>query len=98
MKYFICILLLYPVFVNGQKDWWKEFPTKPTNYVTDEADLLTQQEEKLLNSKLRAFEDSTSNQLFIYLASSLHGKNLEDYSKKIFNTWGIGKKIKTMEY
>ncbi len=94
MKHFVFLLLLFPSFVSGQTNWWKEFPAKPVNYVTDEADILTQQQEKLLNIKLRAFEDSTSNQLFIYLASSLHGKNLEDYSKKIFNTWGIGQKDK----
>jgi len=94
MKYLTLLLFLCPLFTTAQKEWWKEFPAKPDNYVTDDADVLNSREEELLNSKLRAFEDSTSNQLFIYLAGSLNGKNLEDYSKKIFNTWGIGQKDK----
>jgi len=95
MKYLATTLLLFSLVVaNAQKNWWKEFPAKPDNYVTDDADVLNSEEEELLNNKLRAFEDSTSNQLFIYVATSLTGKNLEDYSKTIFNTWGIGQKDK----
>ncbi|MEO7989391.1 MAG: TPM domain-containing protein [Chryseolinea sp.] len=94
MKYLIIILLLFPFFANGQKNWGKRFPEKPDNYVTDQEGVLSEQEKNLLNAKLRDFEDSTSNQLFIYLAKNLHGKDLEDYSKEIFNTWGIGQKYK----
>ncbi len=88
MKHFIFFLLLYPLLASGQ-----DFPKKPTNYVTDNANILTQREQELLNVKLRAFEDSTSNQLFIYL-DDRYNTDLEDYSKKIFNTWGIGQKDK----
>ena len=94
MKYVIITLLLFPLLASGQKNWWEGFPKKPDNYVTDQQDILSQQEKDLLNAKLLAFEDSTSNQLFIYLAKGLNGKNLEDYSKEIFNTWGIGQKDK----
>lgn len=94
MKYFIFILLMFPFAATAQKEWWQEFPAKPDNYVTDQQDILSSQEQKLLNTKLRAFEDSTTNQLFVYLAKSLNGKDLEDYSRKIFNKWGIGQKDK----
>ncbi len=94
MKYLILLLLLFPFFVNGQKNGWQGFPEKPDNYVTDQEDVLSEEEKTILNTKLRAFEDSTSNQLFIYLAKNLNGKDLEDYSKEIFNTWGIGQKDK----
>ncbi|MFO0507533.1 MAG: TPM domain-containing protein, partial [bacterium] len=91
MKYFVLALLLLPVFVNSQG-----FPKKPTNYVTTfdpfytNQSYLSKKQEEALNAKLRAFEDSTSNQLFIYITSSLYAKDLEDYSREIFNTWGIG--------
>ncbi len=95
MKYFLYLLLLFPWPANGQG-----FPKKPENYVTvfdpfyGNESFLSEQEEELLNAKLRAFEDSTSNQLFVYLTYSLFGKNLEDHSREIFNTWGIGQKDK----
>jgi uncharacterized membrane protein YgcG len=95
MKNFLLLLLLFPLLANGQG-----FPKKPTNYVTvfdpfyTNKSVLSKQEEELLNAKLRAFEDSTGNQLFVYLTYSLFGKNLEDHSREIFNTWGIGQKDK----
>lgn len=78
MKFFLILLLLF------------QFPQKPSNYVTDEDDILAEWQKTELNKKLKAFEESTSTQLFVYVANSLHGKNLEEYSKEIFNTWGIG--------
>lgn len=95
MKHLIVALLLLPVFVNGQN-----FPQKPSNYVTTFDPLytnksyLSKKQIETLNAKLRAFEDSTSNQLFIYMTGSLFGKDLEDHSREIFNTWGIGQKDK----
>lgn len=95
MKYFLFLLLLFPWPANGQG-----FPQKPENYVTifdpfyRNESFLSKQEEELLKAKLRAFEDSTSNQLFVYLTYTLLGKNLEDHSREIFNTWGIGQKGK----
>lgn len=95
MKYLILLLLLIPVLVNGQN-----FPLKPKNYVTrfdpsySKNFALTQQEEDLLNAKLRAFEESTGIQLFIYI--TLHGpiKAKETLAQQIFNAWGIGQKDK----
>ncbi len=89
MKHILFVLILFTFKLNAEN-----FPSKPKNYVTDIADILTDNEERLLNEKLHRFEDSTSNQLFIYIAKSLDDKNLEDYSRTIFNTWGIGQKDK----
>ncbi|NOS54914.1 MAG: hypothetical protein HOP37_01500 [Cyclobacteriaceae bacterium] len=95
MKQLILAFLLLPILVNGQG-----FPKKPTNYVTTynpfytNKSYLSKKQEEALNAKLRAFEDSTSNQLFIYVTGGLYAKNLEDYSREIFNTWGIGQKGK----
>jgi len=95
MKYLISLLLLLPLYGNGQG-----FPDKPTSYVTiydpffPLKPVISKSEEELLNAKLRAFEDSTSNQLFIYITGGLYAKNMEDYSREIFNTWGIGQKDK----
>lgn len=85
----LLFFLIHFCCINAQ-----EFPVKPTNYITDDADLLSSAEELLLNSKLRAFEDSTTNQLFIYTAFSLEGKVLENYCQEIFHNWHVGQEGK----
>jgi uncharacterized protein len=91
---FLFLILLLPLFVNAQITLYGRFVTEPVNYVTDQAGVLAQYEEDQLNDKLRNFEDSTSNQLFIYVAESLRANDLEDFSREIFNKWGIGQKDK----
>ncbi len=89
MRYILWFFFLFPCLLQAQ-----DFPEKPSNYVTDEASILTDDEEASLNAKLHRFEDSTSNQLFVYIADSLNGKNLESYSEEIFHSWKIGKEGK----
>lgn len=85
----LLLFLFLPLLLNAQ-----DFPSKPSNYVTDEANILSDEQEQSLNTKLRSFEDSSTNQLFIYIASSLNGKDLTSYSQDIFHTWKIGQKDK----
>lgn len=81
----ILLFVFIPFFYFSQ-----QFPLAPTNYVTDEGNVLTTNEAAQLNSKLKSFEDSTSTQLFIYIAPSLEGKVMADYCQEIFHTWRIG--------
>ncbi|MES2764078.1 MAG: TPM domain-containing protein [Bacteroidota bacterium] len=85
MKHFLLILLLLPCFAFAQR-----FPDKPSNYITDAANVLSDDEERQLNAKLRSFEDSTTNQLFIFTAASLYGDNLEVFTQELFKEWQIG--------
>ncbi|MFN8117141.1 MAG: TPM domain-containing protein [Bacteroidia bacterium] len=85
MKRLLLFILAFPFLLNAQ-----DFPAKPTNYVTDEVNILSDEQEQSLNAKLRNFEDSTSNQIFVYVASSLNGNDLSDLSQNIFHTWKIG--------
>ncbi len=90
MKNLLLLFLLLPVFIYGQ-----DFPQKPTNYVTTfdplylKNSFLTQQEEELLNAKLRAFKDSTGIPLFVYVTLSGPINTKETLSQQIFDTWGI---------
>ncbi len=68
------------------------YPVKPTNYVTDEANVLTPGEENTLDTILRTFEDQTSIQLFVYTANSLNGVVMADLCQEIFHNWKIGNK------
>lgn len=85
MKAILLILFFLPFVLNAQ-----DFPQKPSNYVTDETNSISLEDETKLNTKLKAYEDSTSNQIFVYVAYSLNGKNLEQYSQDIFHNWHIG--------
>jgi uncharacterized protein len=83
------LLFLFPFLLKGQS-----FPEKPTNYVTDVAEILDQQQESVLNSKLKSYEDSTTNQFFIYIAQELNDVDMTTLCQQIFDKWEIGKKGK----
>ena len=85
MKAIVSFLFLLPFLLTAQ-----DFPQKPSNYITDETNSLSQEDQTKLNSKLSAYEYSTTNQIFVYVAYSLNGKNLEQYSQDIFHNWHIG--------
>lgn len=65
--------------------------------VHDEAKVLSQQTIDLLESKLKSFEDSTSNQMAILIVPSLEGENIEQYALRAAEEWKLGQKIKTTE-
>jgi len=80
----IFFLLFLPCCLAAQ------YPSAPQNYVTDEAGALSREQQQALNQKLKAFENSSSNQIFVYIAPSLNGRNLESLSQEIFHNWKIG--------
>ncbi len=89
LKKLYFIFLLLPFLVGAQN-----YPAKPSNYVTDETGTLTQEQQNTLNAKLKVFEDTTTNQIFVYVAKSLNGSDLAQLSEEIFHNWKIGQKDK----
>ncbi|MES2837096.1 MAG: TPM domain-containing protein [Bacteroidota bacterium] len=92
MKKVTLLLLLTFVYLNSNAQ--VNFPAKPTNYVSDDAALLSSSEQEELNLKLKGLEEKSSNQVFIYISKSLNGNNLEDYTQQIFDAWQVGQKGK----
>ena len=45
-----------------------------------------------LEQRLRAYEDSTGNQIVLLTVSSLDGEVLEDYTMRVVETWKLGQK------
>jgi uncharacterized protein len=74
----------------------KEVPVPPDNYrwVQDYAKVLSPDQEIFLLKKLRDYYDSTSNEFVIVTENSLEGDDIFDYSYRIAERWGIGKKGK----
>jgi len=90
------ILLIVPVLFLlfwGSADA-QEFPVKPVppRLVNDFAGMLTSGEINALETKLVAFNDSTSTQIAIVTVNDLHGYDVADYAQRLAENWGIGQK------
>ena len=83
----ITISLLCLVFntVDAQ-----DFPPKPDRMVNDYADMLTDQEENMLERKLRSYMDTTGTQIAVALVTSIGGYDIVDYSIRLGEHWGVG--------
>jgi uncharacterized protein len=64
------------------------------NFVTDQTGTLTSSQISNLESKLSNFEKETSNQIVVYMTSTLGGESLEETSYEIAEKNGIGQKGK----
>ena len=92
MKARIIMLLLLVICV--QIAWGLDIP-KLKGRVNDftESTLTVEQRNKL-EAKLKAFEESTSNQIAVLIMEPLKGEDLEDFSMEIAEDWRIGQKGK----
>ncbi|MVN76261.1 TPM domain-containing protein [Hymenobacter sp. HMF4947] len=66
----------------------------PPRLVNDLAGLLQPQEVAALEQKLVAYNDSTSSQIAVVTVPNLDGDDIADYSQKLYEAWGIGRKGK----
>jgi len=91
MKQFLIILgsILSITLVNAQDILPK--PSQPT-LVTDMANVLSPEQKQILEQKLVAIDDSSSNQIAIVLIKTLNDYPIEEYANKLFRSWGIGNK------
>lgn len=87
----ILFLFLLPAGVSAQQ--FPEVPNPP-RLVSDFTGTLSAGEISSLESKLRAYNDSTSTQIAIVMLSSLDGYPIDDYSFQLAEKWGIGQKGK----
>ena len=63
--------------------------------VHDDAHALKQETVDHLEKELKAYEDSTSNQIAILIVQSLDGDVLEEYSLRVAEKWKLGTKNKS---
>ena len=89
MKRFLYLLFLLAVSLNTLAQNVLPKPNPP-RLVVDAGDLLSPDQENILEQKLVAFNDSTSNQIAIVTINSLEEVPVEDYAVKLFREWGIG--------
>lgn len=82
---FFCLIVYSSVFAKP------EIP-KLSNWANDFTSTLSSQELQILNSRLKTYEDTTSNQLVSLMIATLDGYPLEDYSFEVAETNKIGTK------
>jgi uncharacterized protein len=69
-------------------------PTFPalSGPVVDAADLLSADEEVILDNKIRALKDKSGHQVNIATVPSLEGYDISDYGNRLFRFWKLGDK------
>lgn len=71
-----------------------DFPDRSTTIVTDYTNTLSAEQQRSLEEKLVAFNDSTSSQVAVVIMSSVGNYDISDYAVQLYNQWGIGQKQK----
>ena len=66
-------------------------PGHPTGFVDDFAQVFTVEQKTNLESKLRVFNASTTNEIAVVTIKSLEGDYIEHYASELFKEWQIGK-------
>jgi uncharacterized membrane protein YgcG len=69
----------------------QRFPAA-TGYVSDYANLLRSSSKQELQDLLRSVENDTSAEVAVLTVNSLEGMSIDDYARRVFNIWGVGKK------
>lgn len=72
----------------------QKIPAKPNppRLVNDYADILSDKQERALENKLVAYNDSTSTQICVVTVTSLDGTTSDDFAQKLGEKWGVGTK------
>ncbi|MBM9592467.1 TPM domain-containing protein [Leptospira sp. 201903075] len=82
------LLFLLPIFIQA-----KDVPTLKAR-VMDETWTLNAGFVSALEKQLKDHENRTSNQVVVFVVSSLEGEVLEEYSLRVAETWKLGQKKK----
>ena len=87
-------LLTFTLLLLAHLSWGQTIPAKPNpaRLVNDFAHILSAEEAAMLESKLVAYDDSTSTQIAIVTVESTGEYPIEDYARKILRDWGVGNK------
>jgi uncharacterized protein len=89
-KLILCWGLLLCTFLGFSQ----EFPEKSNTLVTDYTNTLSDNDKAKLESKLVAFNDSTSTQIAVVMMKSVGEYDINEYGAMLGRKWGIGQQGK----
>jgi uncharacterized protein len=85
-KLLIALLLVFTCSTSFSQD----FPEKPSKLVNDYTGTLSADQLQQLESKLVAFDDSSSTQIAIAMIKSVGEYDINDYALQLGRKWGVG--------
>ncbi len=91
IKYVLPALLLILGSVSAVLAQSFPKPMSPPRLVNDYVNLLDQQQLKMLESKLRQYNDTTSTEIAIVIVSTIGQDDIDLYAAEMAQEWGIGK-------
>lgn len=97
-KLFQLILTIFLFFPGISPAISDPIPASPNPFrlvnILSKSDFISPSQSNLLEMKLRAFKDSTSNEIVIVVVDHLSGLEPFDYATQLGVKWGVGKKGK----
>ncbi len=88
------IVAVSPHAVFSFQQYTKENVPSLSQYVTDLAGVLTSDERITLDEQLKAYQDSTSNQIVVLVVDSVPGADVFSYSMSVAEKNKVGQKGK----
>ncbi len=91
---YLLTLTVLLCIISGLTVFSQDLPERPVppRLVNDFTGLLNADEAHMLETKLVAFNDSTSTQIAIVVVPSLQGYDKSDYAQRLAEKWGIGQR------
>lgn len=96
MKRLLLLIALLYSFCALSQSINRVVPPRPSppRLVNDLADVLTPEQEQALESKLVAYDDSTSTQIAVVTVRTIEDFAIEDVALQILRQWGVGNREK----
>jgi uncharacterized protein len=88
------LIIFFALFVAGLMAFAQQLPPKSGTLVTDYTNTLSADDKQRLESKLVAFNDSTSTQIAVVILKSVGEYDINQYGQQLGRAWGIGSKGK----
>ncbi len=94
--FFLCVVTLVGFHTDAQTTYHKAIPDLPAipRLVNDFAEMLSPEEEALLEAKLHNFEKESSNEVTIVTVTDLDGMEVSEFALELGRKWDIGKEKK----
>jgi len=93
MKKYLALLLLF-LSIRAIAQVEDDVPARPSppQLVNDFTKTLARDQVDALETKLKHYDDTTSNQVAVVIIDDLKGNGLEDYAIALGRKWGVGNK------
>ena len=85
----LCSVMLLSVGACKKKDQKGQYFTRDS-WVTDYANILSQEDKSRLSASLEAYEKDTCHQVLVLIVPALAGESMVAFSQRIATAWDIG--------